>query len=143
MESKEKVNYLNFYQYNTPENTAQFLDAKFRQAQNDGLRMVYDVAKGIGSIFADNNTEKEWETFNEELRRRNEMTEYNLAKYKSGNGAVKNFALDFTGMAVRSFTSPFDFVTGKVNIAKKSVDIGVGIALNIGQYIYDEYSLNK
>lgn len=143
MESKEKVNYLNFYQYNTPENAAQFLDAKFRQAQNDGLRMAYDVAKGIGSIFVDDNTEKEWETFNEELRRRNEMTEYNLAKYKAGNGATKNFALDFTGMAVRNFTSPFDFMTGKINLARKSVDIGIGIALNIGQYIYDEHSLNK
>lgn len=143
MENKETINYLNYYQYNTPENAAQFLDAKFRQAQNDGLRMVYDVAKGIGSIFVGEDTEKEWEKFNDELRIRNQQTEFNLAKYQAGNGVAKNFALDFAGMAVRNFTSPFDFATGKISLANKGVDIGIGIALNMGQYIYDEYSLNK
>lgn len=136
MEEKSNVNYLNYYQYNTPENALQFLDAKFRQAQNDGLRMIYDVSKGIGSIFVNKDTEEEWEKFSEELRTRNEQTEFNLAKYKAGNGVVKNFALDFTGMAIRSFGTPFDVATG-------GLGVGAGITANVGQYIYDEYSLYK
>lgn len=136
MEEKDKVNYMNYYQYNTPENALQFLDAKFRQAQNDGLRMIYDVSKGIGSLFASEDTQKEWEEFSEELRTRNEQTEFNLAKYKSGNGYIKNFALDFTGMAIRSFGTPFDVATG-------GLGVGAGITANVGQYIYDEYSLYK
>ena len=143
MEEKKEVTYMNYYQYNTPENAFEFLDAQFRQAQNDGYRMLYDITKGICSIFMDENDKKQWDEFSEELRLRNQEVEYNLAKYKAGNGEIKNFALDFLGMGVRNFTSPFDFVTGKINLANKAVDVGVGIALNIGQYIYDQYSLYK
>ena len=55
MEEKKEVTYMNYYQYNTPENAFEFLDAQFRQAQNDGYRMLYDITKGICSIFMDEN----------------------------------------------------------------------------------------
>lgn len=137
----KNVNWLNYYQYNKPENAVEFLDANLRIAGNNTVRRVYDAAKFVGGLFADDETKKEWETFSNEIRERTLTTYNNMEQYKQGNGYGKNFALDFIGMGINNFADPFNLALNKINFFGKAGGYAFNIFENAGEYVYDTWSL--
>lgn len=141
MSSNKNVNWMNYYQYNKPENALQYLDANIRIAGNNTLRRVYDLTKTVGGLFADEETKEEWEGFSEEMRERTLTTYKNMEMYKEGNGYGKNFALDFVGMGITNFADPVNLAMNKITWAGKAGGFLLNAFENAGEYAYDTWSL--
>lgn len=142
VEKKENITWMNYYQYHKPENSLQYLDANLRIAGNNTLRRVTDIGRGVTNLISTNEeTKKEWEDAASMIRETTLATYENMEKYKQGNGYGKNFALDFIGMGVTNFADPFNIALNKVTAFGKVGNYAFNIAENMGEYIYDTWSL--
>lgn len=142
-EKNKNINWLNYYQYNEPSNALEYLDANLRIAGNNTVRKVADLGRFVSDKLGSEKVEEEFELAANDIRERTLTTYANMNKYKQGNSAVKNFALDFAGMGITNMADPINVALNKVTFLGKTGGFVFNALENMGEYAYDTWSLYR
>lgn len=142
-EKNKNINWLNYYQYNEPKNVFEYLDANLRIAGNNTVRKVADLGRVVSDKLGSEKVEEEFEIAANDIRERTLTTYANMDKYKQGNSAIKNFALDFAGMGITNAADPINVALNKVTLFGKTGGFIFNALENMGEYAYDTWSLHN